>query len=175
MRDQALVVHNSLFEPCSSYLSLLTRQDAFASSATALHLTEPVFLTWESWCSAVAWALYVHKIGESYTKMIVSHSKPEMAMRLFFICAYMRLRFMRIDMRISAWNRIQKSAYCMRICGYPHICRKTAYAHMKCQFKSLKPLHWLNNFENGNCTNCECLFMLSDDLIPHNQLWNTNA
>ena len=110
VRDQALVVHNSLFEPCSSYLSLLTRQDAFASSATAVHSTEPVLLTWESWCSAVAWALYVHKIGESYTKMTVSHSKPEMAMRLFFICAYMRLRFMRIDMRISAWNRIEKSA-----------------------------------------------------------------
>ena len=45
VRDQALVVQNSLFEPRSSYLPLLTRQDAFASSATAVHSTEPVLLT----------------------------------------------------------------------------------------------------------------------------------
>ena len=31
------------------------------------------------------------------------------------------------------------------------------------------PSDQINDFENVNCTNCECSFMLSDDLIPQNQ------
>ena len=59
----------------------------------------------------------------------------------------------------------------MRISAYakkPHICGKTAYAHMKSQLKCAT--RSINDFENIHCTNCECSFMLSDDLIPHNLL-----
>ena len=41
----------------------------------------------------------------------------------------------------------------MRICG------------CGLEVNSSVPPDWINDFENVNCTNCECSFMLSDDLI----------
>ena len=59
----------------------------------------------------------------------------------------------------------------MWICGYLHMQKNRIYAekpHML--ICSNVPPDRINDFENVNCTNCECSFMLSDDLIPHNLL-----
>ena len=65
--------------------------------------------------------------------------------------------------------------------AYIHICRKTEYMRRNCicaeklhmliwKVNSSVPPDRINDFEKVNCTNCECSFMLSDDLIPHNLL-----
>ena len=60
----------------------------------------------------------------------------------------------------------------MRICGYLHMRKNRTYAENMLirKVNSSVPSDRINDFENVNCTNRECSFMLSDDLIPHNQL-----
>ena len=84
-----------------------------------------------------------------------------------------RMRKTAQNMRISAWNRIQKSAYCMRICRYPHMRKKRIYAEKLHVFiwkvNSSVPPDRINDFENVNCTNCE--FSETDYILHLMYLW----
>ena len=85
-----------------------------------------------------------------------------MAMRLFFICAYAVAVFadQYVHNHMKPHRKIRIVYADMRISAYAE--KTHTYAHMKSV-----PSDRISDFENVHCTNCS--FMLSDDLIPHNQ------
>ena len=48
------------------------------------------------------------------------------------------------------------------------ICGKNNYL-LILKVNSSVPPDWINDLDNIHCTNCECSFVLSNDLIRHNQ------
>ena len=88
----------------------------------------------------------------------------EVGMRLFFICAYA------VAVYADLYAHIRKKPN-RKICiVYVDIRIYADKLHMLIwKVNSSVPPDQINDFENVNCTNCECSFMLSDDLIPHNQ------
>ena len=62
------------------------------------------------------------------------------------------------------WQKKQ----CPWECSRSSSCCRSIYVDKR-KVNSSVPPDQTNDFENVNCTNCECSFMSSNDLIPHNQ------